>query len=152
VTANLYTGNYFFKFANKFARENSSISEIEKFEISDTLYDEFCAFLDQENFSYTTESELMIEKMREIAEEEAYKDAIETQLHALEEKLKSYKKNDLQKHRNEVEELLKMEIAQRYYYQKGKIIAALQNDPELKTAFDILEDEARYHEILSPNQ
>ncbi|MDA3942522.1 MAG: S41 family peptidase [Bacteroidetes bacterium] len=152
ITANLYTGNYFFKFANKFARENSSISEIEKFEISDTIYDEFCAFLDQENFSYTTESELMIEKMREIAEEEAYKDAIETQLHALEEKLKSYKKNDLQKHRNEVEELLKMEIAQRYYYQKGKIIAALQNDPELKTAFDILEDEARYHKILSPNQ
>ncbi len=45
-----------------------------------------------------------------------------------------------------------MEIVQRYYYQKGKIIAALQDDSELQTAFEILLDQSRYEQILSPEQ
>lgn len=152
VTANLYTGNYLFKFANQFARNHKSIAETESFEITEEIYADFLNYLEENNFSYTTESERMIENMRKIAEQEAYKDAIETQLHALEEQLTTYKKNDLQKHRGEIEELLKMEIVQRYYYQKGKIIAALQNDSELQTAFDILLDQSRYQQILSPEQ
>lgn len=152
VTANLYAGNYIFKFANQFAREHKTIADTKSFEISDEIYNDFLIFLDENEFSYTTESERMIENMRRIAEQESYKDAIETQLHALEEQLTSYKKNDLQKHRNEIEELLKMEIVQRYYYQKGKIIAALQDDSELQTAFEILLDQSRYEQILSPEQ
>lgn len=152
VTANLYARNYIFNYANQFAREHKSIPDTEKFKITDETYTDFLKFLEEKEFSYTTESERMIENMRKIADEEAYKDAIDTQLQALEEQLTTYKKNDLQKHRNEIEELLKMEIVQRYYYQKGKIIAALQDDPELQTAFDILLNQDRYKEILSPEQ
>jgi len=152
VTANLYARNYIFNYANQFAREHKSIPDTEKFKITDETYTDFLKFLKEKEFSYTTESERMIENMRKIADEEAYKDAIDTQLQALEEQLTTYKKNDLQKHRNEIEELLKMEIVQRYYYQKGKIIAALQDDPELQTAFDILLNQDRYKEILSPEQ
>ena len=152
VTANLYAGNFIFKFANQFAREHKKIAETASFEINDEIYSDFLSFLSENDFSYTTESERMIENMRKIAEQEAYDAAIETQLHALEEQLTSYKKNDLQKHRSEIEELLKMEIVQRYYYQKGKIIAALQDDTELQTAFDILLDQSRYQQILSPEQ
>ncbi|MDY0076219.1 MAG: S41 family peptidase [Bacteroidales bacterium] len=152
VTANLYAGNYIFKFANQFAQKHKSIAKTEDFEITEEIYTDFLNYLEENNFSYITESERMIENMRRIADQEAYKDAIETQLHALEEQLTTYKKNDLQKHRGEIEELLKMEIVQRYYYQKGKIISALQDDPELQTAFDILLDESRYQQILSPEQ
>lgn len=152
VTANLYTRNFLFNYANQFARDHKSIAEAEKFKITDEIYTDFLKFLEEKKFSYTTESERMIENMRKIADEEAYKDAIESQLQALEEQLTTYKKNDLQKHRNEIEELLKMEIVQRYYYQKGKIIVALQDDPELQTAFDILLDQDRYRKILSPEQ
>ena len=152
VTANLYAGNYIFKFANQFTQNHKSIAKTEDFEITEEIYANFLNYLEENNFSYITESERMIENMRRIADQEAYKDAIETQLHALEEQLTTYKKNDLQKHRDEIEELLKMEIVQRYYYQKGKIISALQDDPELQTAFDILLDQSRYQQILSPEQ
>ncbi|MCK9452491.1 MAG: S41 family peptidase [Bacteroidales bacterium] len=152
VTANLYAGNYIFKFANQFAQNHKSIAKTEDFKITEEIYTDFINYLEENNFSYITESERMIENMRRIADQEAYKDAIETQLHALEEQLMTYKKNDLQKHRSEIEELLKMEIVQRYYYQKGKIISALQDDPELQTAFDILLDQSRYQQILSPEQ
>jgi carboxyl-terminal processing protease len=94
----------------------------------------------------------MITKMREIASEEAYLDAVNPQLEALEQELVNYKKNDIRKHREEIEELLKMEIAQRYYFQKGKIIAALDHDPDLEKAFEVIQDTSRYQQILSPQQ
>ncbi len=150
VSANLYTGNFIFKYANQFALRNKSIPEPVKFEISDDIYEDFMKFVTEQNFTYTTESERMIKKMREIALEESYLDAVNPQLEALENELINYKKNDIQKHRMEIEELLKMEIVQRYYYQKGKIIAALDHDPDLEMAFEILLDTTRYNKIISP--
>ncbi len=152
VSANLYAGNFIFKYANHFARNNKTIPEATAFKITDDIYDDFMQFVDQQNFTYTTESERMITKMREIASEEAYLDAVNPQLEALEQELVNYKKNDIRKHREEIEELLKMEIAQRYYFQKGKIIAALDNDPDLEKAFEVIQDTSRYQQILSPQQ
>lgn len=150
VSANLYTGNYIFKYANQFALHNKSIPEPLEFEISDDIYEDFMKFVTDQNFTYTTESERMIKKMREIALEESYLDAVNPQLEALENELINYKKNDIQKHRREIEELLKMEIVQRYYYQKGKIIVALDHDPDLEMAFEILLDTTRYNKVISP--
>jgi carboxyl-terminal processing protease len=152
VSANLYAGNFIFKYANHFARNNKTIPEATAFKITDEIYDDFMQFVDQQNFTYTTESERMITKMREIASEEAYLDAVNPQLEALEQELVNYKKNDIRKHREEIEELLKMEIAQRYYFQKGKIIAALDHDPDLEKAFEVIQDTSRYQQILSPQQ
>ncbi len=59
------------------------------------------------------------------------------------------KKEDLNKYKKQIEELLKLEIVTRYYYQKGKIEAALQNDPQLKDAIAILNDGEKYSAILS---
>lgn len=152
VSANLYAGNFIFKYANHFARNNKNIPEAAAFKITNDIYDDFMQFVDEHHFTYTTESERMITKMREIASEEAYIDAVNPQLEALEQELINYKKNDIRKHREEIEELLKMEIAQRYYFQKGKIIAALDNDPDLEKAFEVIQDTSRYQQILSPQQ
>jgi len=46
--------------------------------------------------------------------------------------------------------MLKVEIASRYYYQKGKIIASLQNDPELKKAIEVITDPVVYGKLLTP--
>ncbi len=150
VSANLYTGNFIFKYANHFARNNKNIPEAATFKITDEIYNDFMQFVDEQNFTYTTESERMIKKMREIASEEAYLDAVNPQLEALEKELVNYKKNDILKHRKEIEDLLKMEIVQRYYFQKGKIIAALDNDPDLEKAFEIIQDSTVYQQVLSP--
>ena len=56
----------------------------------------------------------------------------------LENELKNHKGNDLFINREEIEEILKMEIVGRYYFQKGKIISTLENDKELNRAIEIL--------------
>ncbi len=149
VSSNLYGGNYIFRFANQFARKHTQIDSPDKFMIDDSTYQQFIDFVKNEKFTYTTESERIIQKLKEIAESESYLDAVKSQLIELETELVENKQNDILKHRNEIEELLKIEIVTRYYYQKGKIISALQNDPELKKAFEILLDQKQYKNLLS---
>lgn len=149
VSSHLYGGNYIFRFANQYARKHTQIESPDKFIIDDSTYLQFMDFVKQEKFTYTTESERIIQKLKEIAESESYLDAVKTQLLELETELVEYKQNDILKHREEIEELLKIEIVTRYYYQKGKIIAALKNDPELKNAFDVLLNQKQYMALLS---
>ena len=106
-------------------------------------------------FTYTTESEKAIEKLKKMAKEEGYLQQIQPHIDQLEKNLAADKANDLQKNRKDIEELLVSEIVARYYFQKGRIVSALQNDPDLERAFEILlnsNGKDEYHSILSGKQ
>lgn len=148
VTANLFTGNFFFRFANLFARKNPGIESPDAFEISDEIYNDFIEFVKGQNFSYTTESEKMIRELSRIAEEESYLDAVKAQLEQLEQQLKSIKDNDLLTHKAEIVQLLRVEIVSRYYHQRGKIITALRDDPEVKKAVEVLSSPSLYKAVF----
>jgi len=83
----------------------------------------------------------------EVSEE--YIESVAAALAELEEKLMHNKAEDLVTHREEISEILRIEIVTRYYYQKGKVIASLHNDPEIKRAIEVLEDSEDYTSILS---
>ena len=59
------------------------------------------------------------------------------------------KGDDLVTHKKEIKEILTGEIRSRYYYQLGRIEAALNFDIELKQAIEVLQNEAEYNTILS---
>ena len=63
-------------------------------------------------------------------------------------KLHGDKDKDLQTFKTEISDLLKDEIVSRYYYQKGRIQANAQDDPEISKAIDILDNKPAYSEIL----
>lgn len=150
VSSNLYTSNLIFRFANNYAAMHKSIAPADVFSISDSTYQAFVDFAESNNFSYQTESEEIIQALREIAENEKYLDAVEPKIAELEKGLLEYKKQDIYKHRSEIEEMLKIEIVSRYYYQTGKIVASLKNDPELKKAIGVLNDQPGYKKLLTP--
>ncbi|MBS4055947.1 MAG: S41 family peptidase [Bacteroidales bacterium] len=150
VSSNLYTSNLIFRFANNYAAMHKSIAPADVFSISDSTYQAFVNFAESNNFSYQTESEEIIQALREIAENEKYLDAVEPKIAELEKGLIEYKKQDIYKHRSEIEEMLKIEIVSRYYYQTGKIVASLKNDPELKKAIGVLNDQPVYKKLLTP--
>lgn len=138
VTAHLYADNLIFKFANKFYRENKFIASPETFEITDEIYDDFVKFVGEQEFSYVSESEKDFDELVKTAKMEGYYDKIKEQLDLLEHELKNHKGDDMNINRDEIEELLKMEIVGRYYFQKGKIISTLKDDKELERAVEIL--------------
>ncbi len=149
ISMSLLTKYVIFDYANKYARDHDSIPPAKSFEITDEIYDDFIAYVNtREDFSYTTKSEKTLEKLKNYAEKEEYLADISTELEALEAKLFHNKDEDLQTHRDEISEMLKLEIASRYYFQKGRVIANLQSDPEVKKAIGIIEDQKNYTGIL----
>lgn len=150
VTAYLYAKNYIFDYATKFTHEHKSIAPAKEFQIDDATYNDFMKFVKDKNFTYTTESEKKLKEFKKLAQEEGYIESIKTQIEALEQELQADKENDLIKNRKELEDLLRLEIVGRYYYQVGRIIASLENDPDLEEAFKILLDKDRYESILKP--
>lgn len=151
ITVHLYAQNMIFKYANKFYREHKTIAPPEEFEITDEIYNDFVKFVEEQDFSYTSESEKDFEELIKTAKLEGYYDNIKEQLDVLEKELRSHKDNDLINNKEEISEILKMEIVGRYYFQKGKIISSLKDDPELNRAVEILLDsngDNEYENIL----
>ena len=90
----------------------------------------------------------MLEKLKENAEKENYLTAIESELTDLENKIKHDKKQDLKKFKNELKQLLEYEIVMRYYFQKGEIQEALEDDKSVKEALSVLGNDTKYRQIL----
>lgn len=153
ITAHLYAQNMIFKYANKFYKEHKSIASPEEFEITDEIYNDFVQFVEGKDFKYTSESEKDFEVLVKTAKMEGYYDNVKAQLEALENELKSHKDNDLFINREEIEDILRIEIVGRYYFQKGKIISTLEDDKELRRAVEIITNsngENEYETLLKP--
>ena len=123
-----------FDYATRFYRTHKEIAPAADFEVSDSLYNDFCRFLSGKNLTYSTVTERVIKELRDVAKQEKYDAAIEAQLKAMEDALKREKEDDLKKHRNEIAEMLKAEILVRYYYDQGRIEGVLKSDPVLRRA------------------
>ncbi len=152
ATTYLYAKNIIFDYATKFFSEHKSIDSADRFQIDEATYQDFMKFVKDKDFSYTTESEKAIEKLRKNAKDEGYLDKIEPQIDLLEKNLAAEKDNDLISNRKDIEDLLHSEIVGRYYYQKGRIVASLNDDPDLNRAFEILlntNGKDEYRNILS---
>lgn len=148
ITTYLYAKNLFFKYANKFYSEHKSIKSAKDFQITDKDYDDFMQFVKDEGFTFTSKSELDIKELEETAKLEGYLDEIQPILDQAVARIEEEKAKDLLNNREEIEQLLKYEIVSRYYYQKGRIIATLEDDPELKRACELIMNQEEYSNIL----
>lgn len=150
IAISLITNFHIFDYANHFYRNNSSIDPADKFEITQEIYDDFLSFIEGKDYSYVTESEMYIERLRKMSIEEKYHDAIDSELQKVQERIKESKEDDLITFRDEIEMLLKNEIVGRYYNQKGRIVSSLNDDPEVTEALRILNTPEEYQSILNP--
>lgn len=148
ITTYLYAKNMFFKYANKYYREHKSIKSPKDFQITDDDYRGFMQFVQDEGFTFTSQSENEIKELEKIAKAEGYLDDIKPMLDEVVAKIEEEKTKDLLDNRNEIEELLEAEIVSRYYYLKGRIISSLDDDPELAKAFEIILNQEEYNNIL----
>ena len=148
ISGDLYAQNYLFNFTNEFVLKNDSIASPKEFVITDSVFSDFKRYVVNQNFDYKTETEILIERIKESAEREDYTDAIKDELEELTEEIAEEKKKDIDKNRSEIEEMLKVEIVTRYYYQQGKIESSLVNDPDILEAIKVLSNKSLYSSIL----
>jgi len=139
-----------FDYADKFAKDHSSLSGGTQFRINDNEFKDFIKFLSDKDYSYTTRSERAIEDFKKLAEREKYFDAVKAEYEALTNKMSRDKKDDLMKFKPEICEVLESEIVSRYYYQKGRIESSLGYDKEFDMASLTLLNRKKYQDLLKP--
>lgn len=145
----LATNHIIFDFANEYRAKHDHIPPADEFKIDDQLYAEFVDYLKDKDYSYKSSTEEKLEALKKIAEEDKVFSDIEPYYNQLMNKLQEEKKNDLQRYREEICVYLASEIAVRYYYQKGRIMSILDNDPNVAVAKSVLLDTQRYNSILT---
>jgi carboxyl-terminal processing protease len=148
ISAALVTKYLLFDYATYFYRTHPQIASAGEFSITDEIYNDFVQFLSGHDYDYTTRSEQALEKLKSDAQKEKYYDAVAAEFEALKNKMMHNKTEDLIKFREEISYLLLLNIIPRYYYQKGRIQASLNNDDEVDEAIKILRDRNAYENIL----
>lgn len=150
LTYNIIVDHWAFDYATKFAAEHPTIAPADKFVLTDSIFEDFKAYIDPEKFNYDKVCEQMLSSLKKTAEVEGYmNDSIKNQFSILERMLKHNLNHDLDNNRQAIEEILAGEIIKRYYYQEGQVIESLKRDATLDSAAVILNNANRYKELLS---
>lgn len=153
VASNLLTAlvlnNHIFDYATQFRATHASIPDARDFRVTDEIYNDFLHFLKDKEYTYTTETEKVMEDLKEVAEDEKYFGDIAALYDNMKKKIEEEKGTELQKYKAEISDYIASEIISRYYYQKGKYVDMLRCDPEITAAKQLLLDPTRYKSILS---
>lgn len=152
IAISLFSKLLIFDYAIKYNSENKNIPSIKKFELTDKDYQDFISYIKERDYDYETQSEKSLKKLIENAKKESYYEAIKDQLDALEKSMIHNKETDLEKHKNEILRLLEMEIAAKFYYEKGRIQVSLKKNAALDKAIEILKSANQYQAILKPTE
>jgi carboxyl-terminal processing protease len=149
LTATLVVNNIIFNYATIYRVKNESILSAQTFEFSNADYIDFTNYVLKQEFEYNTASGEYMTRLKEIAQEEGYYEASKAEYDKLYEFYKPSKERDLNIFKTEIIEILEDEIIGRYYFQTGRIEHALVDDSFILEAVKILNDPARYNQILN---
>jgi carboxyl-terminal processing protease len=152
ISFSLGTKMLLFDFATEFRHKNPTIAAATEFKVDDKLYSEFKEWLKDKEYDYTTESEELIKNLKKVAEEEKRFTPMQEEYEALEAKVSHNKTHDLENFSEELKDLLRAEIVSRYYFQKGRLQAMLDEDIDVAKAVSVLKDAPGYKKILTASK
>lgn len=141
--------NHYFDYATRYAQEHKTIATPDKFQLTEAEFTDFVNYLvNEKKFTYTTQTENYYKQLVEVAEYEGFDKSAKAEFDALKAKLTPNIEQNIRDNRKEIEELLTVEILQRYYFQKGQVQYMLKDDTDLKVASDFLNKEDKYNLVL----
>ena len=151
LTIELFTDYMFFDFSTRYYLAHDSILPPGDFELTDSIYNNFIAFVKEQNFNYETKTDQALLTLKEIAKNEKYYQFSENEFTALSKKLSRDLEQDMNAFSDEIKILLEESIVDRYYYRSGMIQSSLPYDKQIDKAREILEDTNTYSAILNPS-
>ena len=140
ISYTLYAKQLIYDYATRYRATHPSIASPTQFKLTDADIEDFCRFLDEEQFTYETETSKYFSDMLDMAQHEDLDSATIATLKAIEPQLRPSFREAIQRHKQDVTELLEAEIIERYYYRKGRIEYMLKLDEELKKAQEVIHD------------
>jgi len=144
----LYTRNFLFDYASKYAKDHKTVAPPESFSLSDADFNAFTQWLEGKDYAYKTGTERLLDSLEKEARREKYYESAQTEFRALAAKVSHDKKQDLLKNKTEIKRLLENEIISRYYFQRGRIAQGLRGDPNFDKAIALLAQPTQYRGLL----
>lgn len=135
-----------------YVAKHPTIANPSAFELTDDDYQAFKQHVLKSGFKYDGVSEKILKELVKTAKFEGYYNDAKPEFDAIENKLKHNVAKDLDYNRDRIMQALASTIVSIYYYQRGTIEYTLKHDKQIKAAQKLLDNPAKYKEILaSPN-
>ena len=148
---NILADYWAFDYANRYAATHPYPGPSDVFVVTDSIFEDFKAFIDPSKFKYDRQCESGLEYLRKAAEIEGYmNDSVAAQFKVLEAMLRHDLNHDLDFNRPRIVEMLDTEIADRYYSDADMAKRALRGDSVMERAREIILAPSRYRELLEP--
>ena len=152
ITFNIMRDFWAFDFANKYRATHPQAPDFNNFAITDSIYNEFKAFIDPGKFEYDRVCETLLSRLKEAAKVEGYSgDSLGVEFDKLEAMLRRPLDKDLDSQREAIEPIILREIMERYYFDAGRIRVGLRSDAGLDSALQVINTPGRYDSLLKPS-
>ena len=112
------------------------------------MYEAFKDYVKGHDFEYETATQVMLERLVEVAQKEKYYEQISGNIEALRDDLSHPLERDLDVFREEIADMLADQMMTRYYMQEGLIEYNTRYDKGIRRALDVLSNTEEYESLL----
>ena len=127
-----------------------SIAPAGEFRLSDADFADFKRRVVESGFTYDPMSSKKLDELEKLARFEGYYDDARAEFDSLRARLNHNVERDLERHKDDIRQLIEQDIVAAYYYQGGAMQQALAHDKQLVEAERILADSRKYRSLLEP--
>ncbi len=136
-----------FHFAVVYAAQHP---ELERgFVVTEEMLAEFKQFLVEKDFEYTSDAELAIRRISEIAEDGEYLASISSSVNAIRETVMSQKAKEFERSKDFIKQELQREISAKLWGSKAEMESTFKHDRAIRKALEVLQNGESYSAILS---
>jgi carboxyl-terminal processing protease len=130
--------------------KHPAIASAKDFHLTDADYEDFKQRVVKAGFTYDQVSKKQYDELVKVAKFEGYYEDALAEFEALKAKLDHHDiARDMDRHREEIQHMIEQDIISAYYFQAGRLEAALEYDKAVKEAERILNAPEEYECILS---
>ena len=129
---------------------HEQVDEPSRFHLTEQDWQSFRQRVIDSGFTYDAMSRKQFDELVKTAKFEGYYDEAREQFDALAERLHHDVADELDKHRETIQQILELDILSAYYYQRGTIEAGLGYDKQVGEALRLLGRPDEYRRMLMP--
>ncbi|MEM1003220.1 MAG: S41 family peptidase [Bacteroidota bacterium] len=127
---------------------NHSDFDLNSFQLTDNDFKDFKRFLKSSGFNFETKTEIALNKMLEVSEEENMSSELNSSISNLKNTIAGFKRKSIDENEDQLLSLLTDEIIKRYSYSEGVYDFYTKNNEEVLKAINILKNPSEYQNIL----
>jgi carboxyl-terminal processing protease len=142
-----------FDYVVDYIAKHPTLVSAKDFHLTDADYADFKQRVIKAGFTYDQMSKKQYEELVKAAKFEGYYDDAQAEFEALKQKLDHHDTSrDLDRHRDEIQQLLEQDIVSAYYFQAGQVEVGLRTDKAIREAERILNTDGAYQDLLNHQQ